>query len=110
MRVGNEIGAGHRKAAAFSVVVVNSVSLVVAVIEAIVVLSQRHVISYVFTGGERVADAVSDLCPFLAVTLVLNGLQPVLSGTIIVFALLFPSHSDLYFLLGCHTNNFSILQ
>ncbi|KAL1537341.1 Protein DETOXIFICATION 40 [Salvia divinorum] len=80
VRVGNEIGAGHSRAAAFSVVVVNSVSLVVAVIEAFVVLSQRHVISYVFTGGERVADAVADLCPLLAVTLVLNGLQPVLSG------------------------------
>ncbi|KAG6392330.1 hypothetical protein SASPL_146547 [Salvia splendens] len=80
VRVGNEIGAGNSKAAAFSVVVVNSVSLVVAVIEAFVVLSLRHVISYVFTGGEKVADAVSDLCPFLAVTLVLNGLQPVLSG------------------------------
>ncbi|KAH6831410.1 MATE efflux family protein [Perilla frutescens var. hirtella] len=80
VRVGNEIGAGHSKAAAFSVVVVNSVSLVVAVIEAIVVLSQRHVISYVFTGGERVANAVADLCPFLAVTLILNGVQPVLSG------------------------------
>ncbi|XP_057764840.1 protein DETOXIFICATION 40-like [Salvia miltiorrhiza] len=80
VRVGNEIGAGHSKAAAFSVVVVNLVSLVVAVIEAMVVLSQRHVISYVFTGGERVANAVADLCPLLAVTLILNGLQPVLSG------------------------------
>lgn len=81
VRVGNEIGAGNSKAAAFSVVVVNSVSLLVAVVEAFVVLSQRHVISYVFTGGERVADAVADLCPFLAVTLILNGVQPVLSGT-----------------------------
>ncbi|KAL8032836.1 hypothetical protein ABFX02_13G123100 [Erythranthe guttata] len=80
VRVGNEIGAGHPKSAAFSVVVVNSVSFTVAVVEAIVVLSQRHVISYIFTGGETVANAVSDLCPFLAVTLLLNGLQPVLSG------------------------------
>ncbi|XP_051125442.1 protein DETOXIFICATION 40-like isoform X2 [Andrographis paniculata] len=83
VRVGNEIGAGHPKSAAFSVVVVNVVSFMVAVAVAIIVLSQRHVISYMFTGGERVATAVSDLCPFLAATLILNGVQPVLSGNLV---------------------------
>lgn len=80
VRVGNELGAGHPKAAAFSVVMVNSVSLIVAIIEAMVILSLRDVISYAFTSGETVANAVSELCPFLAVTLILNGVQPVLSG------------------------------
>ncbi|CAL5344525.1 unnamed protein product [Camellia sinensis] len=79
-RVGNELGAGNPKSAAFAVVVVNVVSFCVAVVEAIVVMALRHVISYVFTSGETVADAVADLCPFLAVTLILNGIQPVLSG------------------------------
>ena len=76
----NELGAGNPKSAAFSVIVVNIVSFIIAVIEAIVVLSLRHVISYAFTSGETVADAVSELCPYLAVTLILNGVQPVLSG------------------------------
>ncbi|KAG5561354.1 hypothetical protein RHGRI_004401 [Rhododendron griersonianum] len=80
VRVGNELGAGNPKSAAFSVLVVNLVSFVIAVIEAMVVLSLRHVISYAFTTGEKVSDAVSELCPFLAVTLILNGVQPVLSG------------------------------
>ncbi|XP_059437533.1 protein DETOXIFICATION 40-like [Corylus avellana] len=80
VRVSNELGAGHPKSAAFSVVVVNVVSFIIAVMEAVVVLALRHVISYAFTSGETVADAVSDLCPFLAVTLILNGVQPVLSG------------------------------
>ncbi|XP_065878143.1 protein DETOXIFICATION 40-like isoform X2 [Euphorbia lathyris] len=80
VRVSNELGAGNPKSAAFSVLMVNSVSLVIAVIEAIIVLSLRHVISYAFTSGEVVAAAVSELCPLLAVTLVLNGVQPVLSG------------------------------
>ncbi|GMJ04561.1 hypothetical protein like AT1G61890 [Hibiscus trionum] len=40
----------------------------------------RHVISYGFTDGEAVAEAVSDLCPLLVITLILNGIQPVLSG------------------------------
>lgn len=80
VRVSNELGAGNAKAAKFSVVIVNIVSFLVAVVEAIVVLALRHVVSYAFTGGETVANAVSDLCPFLAVTLILNGIQPVLSG------------------------------
>ncbi|KAL2467148.1 MATE efflux family protein [Abeliophyllum distichum] len=80
VRVSNELGAGNPKSAAFSVVVVNLVSFTVAVVVAVIILSQRHVISYIFTGGETVANAVSDLCPFLAVTLILNGIQPVLSG------------------------------
>ncbi|KAL6207114.1 hypothetical protein ACLB2K_024359 [Fragaria x ananassa] len=37
-------------------------------------------ISYAFTSGETVAKAVSKLTPYLAVTLILNGIQPVLSG------------------------------
>ncbi|KAL0012356.1 hypothetical protein SO802_007464 [Lithocarpus litseifolius] len=80
VRVSNELGVGNPKSAAFSVIIVNIVSFIIAVIEAIVVLSLRHVISYAFTSGETVADAVSELCPYLAVTLVLNGVQPVLSG------------------------------
>lgn len=80
VRVGNELGGGNPKSAAFSVFVVNFVSFSIAVVEAIVVLLLRNVISYAFTGGETVAKAVSELCPLLAVTLILNGVQPVLSG------------------------------
>ncbi|KAL5773332.1 hypothetical protein ACOSQ2_013256 [Xanthoceras sorbifolium] len=80
VRVSNELGARNPKSAEFSVVMVNLVSFVIAVMEAVVVLALRHVISYAFTSGETVADAVSELCPYLAVTLILNGIQPVLSG------------------------------
>jgi len=80
VRVGNELGAGHPKSAAFSVIMVNMVSFIISVIEAVVVLALRRVLSYAFTDGEIVANAVSDLCPYLAVTLILNGVQPVLSG------------------------------
>ncbi|KAK3125154.1 hypothetical protein QOZ80_7BG0600980 [Eleusine coracana subsp. coracana] len=60
--------------------VVTSLSLAVAVVCAVVVFCLRDRLSYFFTGGEAVARAVSDLCPLLAVTIVLNGVQPVLSG------------------------------
>ncbi|KAG2395721.1 hypothetical protein LR48_Vigan09g208700 [Vigna angularis] len=80
VRVSNELGAGHPKSAAFSVIVVNMISFIISVIEAVLVLALRRVLSYAFTDGETVANAVSDLCPYLAVTLILNGIQPVLSG------------------------------
>ncbi|MQL83357.1 hypothetical protein Taro_015827 [Colocasia esculenta] len=80
VRVGNELGAGNPRAAAFSVVVVTTMAFVVSVVAAIAVLALRDVISYAFTGGEAVAKAVSELCPLLALTLALNGIQPVLSG------------------------------
>ncbi|KAG4981148.1 hypothetical protein AAZX31_12G183400 [Glycine max] len=80
VRVSNELGARSPKSASFSVVVVTVISFIISVIAALVVLALRDVISYAFTGGEEVAAAVSDLCPLLALSLVLNGIQPVLSG------------------------------
>ncbi|KAK4344168.1 hypothetical protein RND71_037262 [Anisodus tanguticus] len=80
VRVSNELGARHPKSAAFSVIVVTSWSFILSVISAVIVLALRHLISYAFTEGEVVAEAVSDLCPLLAVSLILNGIQPVLSG------------------------------
>nr|GEY39220.1 protein DETOXIFICATION 40-like [Tanacetum cinerariifolium] len=80
VRVGNELGAENPKAAAFSVLMVTSVSFIIAVVESIIIFSVRDVISYAFTPGETVANAVSDLCPLLVITIILNGIQPVLSG------------------------------
>ncbi|KAM4112881.1 hypothetical protein ACJW30_05G175400 [Castanea mollissima] len=80
VRVSNELGAGHPKSAAFSVVIVTLSSSVIAVICAILVLVLRHVMSYAFTSGSTVAEAVSELSPFLAISIILNGIQPVLSG------------------------------
>ena len=79
MRVSNELGAGNPRAAAFSIVT-TAVSFLLAVFEAVVVMSWRNVISYAFTDSPVVAEAVADLSPFLAITIILNGIQPVLSG------------------------------
>ncbi|XP_022135896.1 protein DETOXIFICATION 40-like, partial [Momordica charantia] len=80
VRVSNELGSGHPKSAAFSVVVVTVIAFIISAICALIVLALRNVISYAFTEGADVAAAVSDLCPLLALTLLLNGIQPVLSG------------------------------
>ncbi|CAA7017250.1 unnamed protein product [Microthlaspi erraticum] len=60
--------------------VVNVYSLIISIIFAITILACRNVLSYAFTEGETVAEAVSELCPLLAFTIILNGIQPVLSG------------------------------
>jgi multidrug resistance protein, MATE family len=80
VRVSNELGAGNPKSAAFSVVVVTLLSFVLSVIISVVILLCRDYISYIFTEGDDVSRAVAQLSPLLAVTLILNGIQPVLSG------------------------------
>lgn len=84
VRVSNELGARNPKSAAFSVVVVTFISSIVSIIAAIAVMFLRNVISYAFTEGEVVAAAVSDLCPLLALSIILDGIQPVLSGNEII--------------------------
>nr|CAB3499083.1 unnamed protein product [Digitaria exilis] len=80
VRVSNELGAGNPKSAAFSVVVVTVFSLIASVIISVIILLCRDYLSYIFTEGEDVSRAVSQLTPLLALTLILNGIQPVLSG------------------------------
>ena len=80
MRVSNELGAGNPKSTAFSVLVVTFLSFVLAVTISIVILLFRDYISYTYTGGQDVAAVVSKFTPLLALTLILNGIQPVLSG------------------------------
>jgi len=80
VRVSNELGAGHPRPTSFSVIIVNLCSLLISVILAVIVLLLRYAISYAFTSGTVVSDAVSELSPFLAASIVLGGVQPVLSG------------------------------
>ncbi|CAN1222415.1 Protein DETOXIFICATION 40 [Linum grandiflorum] len=82
VRVSNEIGAGHPRSASFAVWTSTISSFIIATVSAVVVLSLRDVVSYAFTGGTTVAVAVSELCPFLATSILLNGVQPVLSGNL----------------------------
>ena len=80
IRTSNELGAGNPKSALFSAWTATFVSFVISLAEALAVIASRDYISYIFTSEADVAKAVSDLCPFLAVTIILNGIQPVLSG------------------------------
>ncbi|CAL9226357.1 unnamed protein product [Arabidopsis halleri] len=84
VRTSNELGAGNPKSALFSTWTATFVSFVISVTEALAVIWFRDYVSYIFTEDADVAKAVSDLCPFLAITIILNGIQPVLSGILAV--------------------------
>ncbi|XP_055801769.1 protein DETOXIFICATION 41 [Solanum dulcamara] len=80
VRVSNEVGAGHPRVAKMSVIVVNMTSIMFSTILCIIVLICRVGLSKLFTSDSQVIEAVSHLTPLLAISVWLNGIQPILSG------------------------------
>ncbi|GLJ16301.1 hypothetical protein SUGI_0274880 [Cryptomeria japonica] len=80
IRVANELGAGNAEAACFSVFVAVATSAIISIFFAIIFLLCKNVLGYLFTGSSTVAESVSALVPFLTASLLLNGIQAVLSG------------------------------
>ncbi|CAN1273608.1 Protein DETOXIFICATION 33 [Linum perenne] len=83
VRVSNELGAGNARAAKFSVIVVSATSIVIGVICMIVVFTTKGSFPELFTSSEAVAEETRKLAGLLAITVLLNSLQPVLSGVAI---------------------------
>ena len=80
VRVSNELGAGHPRVAKFSVLVVNGTSILISIVFSAIVLIFKVGLSKAFTSDTEVIEAVSDLTPLLAISVFLNGIQPILSG------------------------------
>ncbi|XP_062175359.1 protein DETOXIFICATION 24-like [Alnus glutinosa] len=80
VRVSNELGRGDAEAAKFAVKVVTSISVCLGVVFWILCLVFGPKIGYLFTSDEEVAEAVSDLSILLSLSVLLNSVQPVLSG------------------------------
>ncbi|XP_042519678.1 protein DETOXIFICATION 41-like [Macadamia integrifolia] len=83
VRVGNELGGAHPKVAKFSVLVVNTTSIIISSIFTALVLICSNLLSKAFTTDAAVVAAVSELTPLLAISIFLNGIQPILSGVAI---------------------------
>ncbi|XP_047180810.1 protein DETOXIFICATION 41-like isoform X1 [Vigna umbellata] len=83
IRVSNELGASHPRIAKFSVFVVSGTSILVSVIFCSIILIFRVTLSKLFTSDTEVIEAVSHLTPLLAISVFLNGIQPILSGVAI---------------------------
>lgn len=82
VRVSNELGAGNAKIAKFSVIVVSITSVSIGVVCMAIVLGTRDYFPYLFTSSEAVAEETTQLATLLGITVLLNSLQPVLSGKI----------------------------
>ncbi|XP_010478722.1 PREDICTED: protein DETOXIFICATION 21-like [Camelina sativa] len=80
VRVSNELGRGNAKAAKFATLIAGLTSLLIGTVMFFVFLFLKGRISYIFTTSEAVAAEVADLSPLLAISILLNSVQPVLSG------------------------------
>ncbi|XP_059066512.1 protein DETOXIFICATION 34-like [Cryptomeria japonica] len=80
VRVSNELGAGHPKAAKFSVIIVILTSLSIGLICMAIILATKNDFAVLFTSSKVVMETVSNMAMLLGVTMVLNSVQPVLSG------------------------------
>ncbi|PWA75318.1 root hair specific 2 [Artemisia annua] len=83
VRVSNELGAAHPRAAKFSIVVVVAFSILVGAILSLLLIIFRHQYPALFANSLEVQDAVYALTPLLALCLVINNIQPALSGVAI---------------------------
>jgi len=78
--VSNELGAGHPRTAKFSVAVVVLTSFLIGVILSLVLIITRNQYPSAFTSSDDVKQLVIALTPLLATSVVINNVQPVLSG------------------------------
>lgn len=80
VRVSNELGLGHPRAAKYSVYVTVFQSLLIGIFFMVVILITKDYFAVIFTSSTELQEAVSRLAVLLGVTMVLNSVQPVISG------------------------------
>ncbi|KAL8137888.1 hypothetical protein V2J09_003889 [Rumex salicifolius] len=80
VRVSNELGAAHPRTAKFSVVVAVVNSFVVGLFLSLILVILRSQYPSLFSNNDEVKDLVYELTPLLAFTIIIDNVQPVLSG------------------------------
>ncbi|GMN41535.1 hypothetical protein TIFTF001_010752 [Ficus carica] len=80
VRVSNELGAAHPRTAKFSLVVAVITSFLIAVVLSLVLIITRNKYPSFFSKDTDVKTLVRQLTPVLATCIVINDVQPVLSG------------------------------
>ncbi|KFK33585.1 hypothetical protein AALP_AA5G032800 [Arabis alpina] len=80
VRVSNELGAIHPRTAKFSLLVAVITSTMIGFIVSMVLVIFRDQYPSLFVADEEVIILVKELTPILALSIVINNVQPVLSG------------------------------
>ncbi|KAG5240785.1 protein TRANSPARENT TESTA [Salix suchowensis] len=83
VRVSNELGAAHPRTARFSLVVATLASLLIGLVIALALVLARNHYPDLFTNDARVKELVKELTPLLAACVIINNVQPALSGVAI---------------------------
>nr|XP_004234431.1 protein DETOXIFICATION 35-like isoform X1 [Solanum lycopersicum] len=83
IRVSNELGLGHPRATKYSVYITVFQSLLIGILCMIIVLAVKNHLAIFFTNSKDLQQAVADLAWLLGITMLLNSVQPVISGVTI---------------------------
>lgn len=81
VRVSNELGAEHPRRAKFLLIVAMITSVTIGTVISMTLIMLRDKYPAMFSDDEEVRRLVKQLTPLLAVTIVINNIQPVLSGS-----------------------------
>lgn len=84
VRVSNELGAAHPRTAKFSLVVAVITSCIIGVVLSLILIVSRDGYPSLFSSDTDVKTLVKQLTPLLAICIVVNNVQPVLSGNILI--------------------------
>lgn len=80
VRVANELGSGNGKAAKFATAVAVTTSTIIGLFFCVIIMIFHDRFAYLFSSSLPVLQEVDKLSWLLAVTILLNSVQPVLSG------------------------------
>ncbi|CAL0305580.1 unnamed protein product [Lupinus luteus] len=80
VRIANELGAGNAKAAKFATLVAVANTMLVGFIFWLIIMVFNEKLALIFTSTSSVIQMVNELTILLAFTILLNCIQPVLSG------------------------------
>ena len=80
VRVSNELGSGRPRAAKYSVYVTVFQSLLIGLLCMVLILVARDYFAVIFTNSKELQQAVARLAWLLGITMMLNSVQPVISG------------------------------
>ena len=83
-RVSNELGAGKPQAARVAAWAAIFLAVVAIIIVSVVLFALRHVFGYAFSNEKEVVDYVAVMAPLVCISIVLDAIQGVLSGIIIL--------------------------
>lgn len=81
VRESNELGAEHPRRAKFLLIVAMITSVSIGIVISVTLIVLRDKYPAMFSDDEEVRVLVKQLTPLLALTIVINNIQPVLSGS-----------------------------